>query len=167
MKQNAKQSSLRTTATNKSQLNSKETGKKAGVTKPVLKRTGKPSDQQPQLRQQPESNRVINEDSVVISKSALDSLLKQLVDAKQVTNPLPPIGSHQDNNLAPNLQQKAVTPLNHNGMQKLQQKGEHDIKDLDYSDVPGLSPPKPVTHQSVKDTSMEEYNSGKLLITYY
>ena len=167
MKQNAKQSSLRTTATNKSQLNSKETGKKASVTKPVLKRTAKPSAQQPQLQRQPESNHVINEDSVVISKSALDSLLKQLVDAKQVTNPLPPIGSQQDNNLAPSHQQKAVTPVNHNGMQKLQQKGERVSKDLDYSDVPGLSPPIPVAPHSVKDTSMEEYNSGKLLITYY
>ena len=172
LKQNAKQSSVRTTATNKSQLNSKETGnKKTSVAKPPLRRpTRNPPHHQQQ--QQQSSSHVINEDSVVISKSALDSLLKQLVDAKQAANVLPPIGNKQDDSIVPphqanddgaaasiNLQYKVVTP-NHAELQKLQQKEQHvsKHKDLDYSDVPGLPPIAP---QTARDYSLEEGHLGK------
>ena len=115
---------------------------------------------------------MINEDSVVISKSALDSLLKQLVDAKQAANILPPIGNRQGESIAPphqvnddgaaasiNLQHKVAT-LNHAELQKLQQKERHDgkHKNLEYSDVPGLPPIAP---QTARDSSQEEGYLGK------
>lgn len=121
------------------------------------------------------------EDSVVISKSALDNLLKQLVDAKQAANTLSPTNSHQvttsahqgDNDgvmESTNIQQKAVTPINHTESQRPQQKEQFDSKhkDLEYSDVPGLSSSKPMAPQ---DSSLGEYSSGeqyiKFLLVYF
>lgn len=170
LKQNAKQPSLRTNGTSKPQLSSKETSKKANVTKqPAAKKTNKTSTH----RQQ--NTRVINEDSVVISKSALDSLLKQLVDAKQAANTLPPIGNHHSDSIASvhqsdddvvaavnrNLQQTTVIPTNYTESQRLQQKEEHNIKhkDLDHSEIPGLSSSVLVPPQ--KDSPFGEYSSGE------
>ena len=117
------------------------------------------------------------EDSVVISKSALDDLLKQLVDAKQAANVLPPIGNTQDNSVVPNhqgdkattnanVQQEAVTPrTNHTeSSHRLQQKQQPVSKhiDLDYSDVPGLSPSsKSLMPQATEDLSVAGCSSGK------
>ena len=165
---------MKTTATtSKPQPNSKETGsKKPSVTKPPLKRTTK---NPPHHQQQQQSNsHVINEESVVISKSALDSLLKQLMDAKQAATTLPPIGNQRIDSVVPhhlgnddgaaasiNLQQKMVTP-NHAELQKPQQKDQHDgkHKDLEYSDVPGLPP---IVPQATKDSSQAEGHSGNIL----
>ena len=163
-----------TTTTSKPQPNSKETGnKKPSVTKPPLKRATKnpPHHQQ---QQQQSSSHVINEESVVISKSALDSLLKQLVDAKQAATTLPPIGNQRIDSVVPhhlgnddgaaasiNFQQKMVTP-NYAELQKPQQKDQHDSKHkhLEYSDVPGLPP---IIPQATKDSLQAEGHSGNIL----
>ena len=174
LKQNAKQASLRTNASNKSQINPKETSKKSGVAKPPLKGISKSSTrQQQQQHQQQQSNRVIGEDSVVISKSALDNLLKQLVDAKHAANTLPPIGNHQEDSIvqthqgdnkvtatATNIQQKAITPINHAESQRQWQAEQCDSKhkDLDHSDVPGLRSMAP---QTTGDSSVGEHSSGE------
>ena len=120
------------------------------------------------------NSHVINEESVVISKSALDSLLKQLVDAKQAASTLLPISNQKIDSVVPhhqgnddgvaasiNLQQKMVTP-NHAELQKPQQKDQHDNKhkDLEYSDVPGLPP---IVPQATKDFSQAEGHSGNIL----
>ena len=167
LKQNAKQATSKTnTATNKSRKESK----KLGVTKPPLKGTTKSSAyQQQQQQQQLQGSRVTGDDSVVISKSALDNLLKQLVDAKYAANILPPIG--RDNSItttdqgngnrvtatAAKVQQAVVTSIDHNESCRLQQNEQHH-KDLDYSDVPGLSSSRPMVP---KDSLMGEYGSGK------
>ena len=168
---------MRTNATNKSHANPKETSKKSSVTKPPLKGTSKSSmHHQQQLQQQ--SNRVTGEDSVVISKSALDNLLKQLVDAKQAASILPPIVSNrQDDSIAPihqddnkimetttNIQQKAIIPINHTESQRQRQEKQHysKHKDLDYSDVSGLSSSRPMVPQTTRDSSMGEHSSGEL-----
>ena len=108
------------------------------------------------------------EDSVVISKSALDNLLKQLVDAKCSANILPPIG--RDNGVtttdqgdgngvtatAAKVQQAVVTSKDHNESRRLQQKEQHH-KDLDYSDVPGLSSSRPQGSLIGEHGSSEQY----------
>ena len=107
------------------------------------------------------------EDSVVISKSALDNLLKQLVDAKHAANTLPPIGNHQEdvpnyqgddnNEVSITTRQKAVTPINQTESQK---QWQHDSKHkvFDYADIPGLSSSRPVAPQT---TSVGEHSSGE------
>ena len=176
LKQNAKQASLRTNASNKSQINPKETSKKSAVAKPPLKGTSKSSTrQQQQQHQQQQSNRVIGEDSVVISKSALDNLLKQLVDAKHAANTLPPIGNHQEDGIVQthqsdnkittttSIQQKAITPINHTESHRQWQAEQRDSKheDLDYSDVPGLTSSRPMAPQTTGDSSAGEHSSGE------
>ena len=166
LKQNAKQASLRTNATSKSQTNPKETSKKSSISKPPLKGTSKSSTRQ---QQQQQSNRVTGEDSVVISKSALDNLLKQLVDAKHAANILPPIGNRQEDSITPShqgddnnevsttTQHKAIS---HNESQK-QSRRDNKHKELDYADVPGLSSSRPVAPQTTRDSSVGEHSSGE------
>lgn len=174
LKQNAKQASLRTNGTSKSQIPPKETNKKSSISRPPLKGTSKSSTRQQQQQQQ-QSNHVTGEDSVVISKSALDNLLKQLVDAKHAANVLPPIGNRQEDSIAPNhqgdnnnevsttTQQKAI---NHTEPQK---QWQHDSKhkELDYADVPGLSSSKTVAPQTTRDSSVGEHSSGEYNITIF
>ena len=135
-----------------------------------MKGTSKSSTrQQQQQQQQQQSNRVTGEDSVVISKSALDNLLKQLVDAKHAANTLPSIGNRQEDSITPNHQdddnnEVSTTTrhkaISHNESQK-QSRRDNKHKELDYADVPGLSSSRPVAPQTTRDSSVGEDSSGE------
>lgn len=160
-----------TATNNKSQqLNSTSKNSKLSFTKPPSKRATKQQQKQ-----------ATHEDSVVISKSALDDLLKQLVDAKQAANTLPAIigdaqdhsntdHTHQTNNdkvtgrmSSLQHQEPIGQSMNHMELQKKHHQHNDSIKykDLDYSDIPGLSSFTPAKHQTTADASPGGDSTGK------
>ncbi|XP_065900486.1 calponin homology domain-containing protein DDB_G0272472-like isoform X2 [Dysidea avara] len=156
LKQNTKQSSLKNDG---------------DIKKPNIKARKPPTPRPPATSKttrgdNPKRHRApANEDSVVISKSALDDLLKQLVDAKQAATVLPPINNtgivsavdvHQDgNNEALTGHDKTTAPVRKDQRQHPQQINKH--VDLDHSDIPGLSslksPPSSHVEPAVTETT--------------
>jgi len=110
------------------------------------------------------------EDSVVISKNALDDLLKQLVDAKQAATVLSPINNggivsavdvHQDHN------NEALSGRGESTARVRKDKKQHHHQtdkqvELDHSDIPGLSsiksPPSSHMEPAIAETAL--YTSG-------
>ena len=87
-----------------------------------------------------------NQDSVVISKSALNDLLKQLVDAKQTASVLPPINNvgivsaHQDHsNEALNGHDETTTLVRNDQRQHYHQINKH--VELDHSGLSSIKSP--------------------------
>ena len=111
-----------------------------------------------------------NQDSVVISKSALDDLLKQLVDAKQTATVLPPINNagmvsvHQGhNNEVLNGHDETTVPERNDQRQHYHQLNKHI--ELDHSDIPGLSSIKSPSEPPIIETAV--HTSGVYICPPY
>jgi len=158
LKQSAKQASLKTNVANK-QPNVK--ARKPPTPKPPPTSKTAKGDNSRHHRTS------TNEDSVVITKSALDDLLKQLVDAKQAATILSPINSSGIVSAVDVHHNEPSTTTTKDRKEHHQQAKAAKHIDLDHSDIPGLSslksPPTAYMNPAIAETAV--HASG--IIQYY